>query len=134
MHPAAQHILRVVDPYRVVADLKLPLETRNGLFFTEHPQNHEHEFQIAEREFVAADYRNPNPGCNVFDYLKLHLGSYEKALDYVLDTYHNLIQVPGGISIDSLREPLVEDLKEARQQFEEILALRQTLPEGGKGL
>src|SRR5258707_4942367 len=134
MHPAVQQILNAVDPYRVVSDLKLPLEGKSGLLFKKEPRNPEYELQISQREFVGASYRNPNPGCNIFDFLKLLLGSYEKALDYLLDTYHNLIQVPGGLSIDSVRGPLVDGLTEARQQFEEILALRHNLPSRAKGL
>ncbi len=119
MHPAAEQILRAVDPYRVASDLKLPLENKDGLLFTKDPQDPQYDFQISRREFIAANYGNPTPGCNIFGFLKLHLGSYEKVVDYVLDSYHNLIQAPGGLSIDSIRAPLIDSLTEARQQFEE---------------
>jgi len=76
VHPAAEQILRAVDPYRVASDLKLPLENKDGLLFTKDPQNPEYELQISQREFVGASYRNPNPGCNIFDFLKLCLGLY----------------------------------------------------------
>ena len=120
-------MLRAVDPYRVASDLKLPLENKDGLLFTKDPQDPQYDFQISRREFIAANYGNPIPGCNIFDFLKLHMGSYERAADHVLDCYHNLIQAPGGLSIDSVRVPLIDSLTEARQQFEEILALRNAL-------
>jgi len=79
VHPAAEQILRAVDPYRVASDLKLPLENKDGLLFTKDPQDPQYEFQISGREFIAANYGNPIPGCNIFDFLKLHMGSYERA-------------------------------------------------------
>lgn len=111
-----------------MVDLKLPLEERDGQFFTRHPQFPDQEFQIESNEFIGVGYGSPTPACNVFDWLALYFdNSYEKGIDFCIDSYHNLAQVPIGISIGSIRDHMVDSLKDARRQFEEILALRDSL-------
>ncbi len=121
----AQQVFRSLDPYRAVSDLKLPLKNEKGLFVTNHPKSPDHRLQIAKNEFVAMDYTCPTPACNVFDFLALHIGSYESAIDFAIDSYHNLAQLPIGVTMDSIRHAMIDSLKEEREQFEEILKLRE---------
>lgn len=125
MRIIAQQVFRTVEPYRIVADLRLPIEERNGLFFTKHPQYSDQEMQISPVEFIGSGYDSPTPACNNFDFLALHLGSYEEAMDHVIDQYHNLANLPIGITLESIQGQMVEALKSDRKQFEEILALRE---------
>src|SRR5258707_329963 len=115
-----------VEPYRVVADLGLPIQQKNELFFTPHPRDENHLLQIESHEFVG-HANGPTPAGNVFDFLALHFGSYGEAVDYVIDRYHNLASMPTRVSLDSVRDQLVESSKAAREQFEAILALREPL-------
>src|SRR6266446_1773595 len=122
----AHDIFPRLEPYRVVADLGIQIEQKNDLFFTPHPRVTNRLLQIESNEFVGhAD--GPTPACNVLDFLALHFGSYGEAVDYVIDRYHNLASMPTGVSLDSVRDQLVESSKAAREQFEAILALREPL-------
>src|SRR6266446_8005012 len=86
MQLRAQDLFPTLEPFRVVADLRLPLENREGLFFTPHPQHPEDLLQIEDHEFVGrAD--GLTPACNVFDFLALHFGSYRQAIDHVIGRY-----------------------------------------------
>src|SRR6266705_1865348 len=126
MQLRAQDIFPTLEPFRVVADLRLPLENREGLFFTPHPQHPEDLLQIEEHEFVGrAD--GPTPACNVFDFLALHFGSYRKAMDHVIGRYYNLASVPTGLDWDLVRDQIVERLQADREQFEKILSLQKPL-------
>jgi hypothetical protein len=124
MRIIAQQVFRSVEPYRIVADLRLPIEERDGLFFTKHPQQPEHSMQIGPSEFIGMGYDSPTPACNFFDFLALHFGTYEEAMDHVIDQYHNLAALPIGITLESIQGQMVEALKNDRSQFEEILALQ----------
>jgi len=121
----AQQVFRRLTPYRVIADLQLPLENRDGAFFTPHPKFPEYSFEIRRNELVAAEYNNPTPGCNLFDFLAMHYGSYEEAFEQVSNRYFNLAMTPSGITLGSMQDELVTGLKDERQQFEDILALRE---------
>lgn len=127
MHFRAQQIFGALDPYRIIADLKLPLENRNGLFVTPHPQQPERLFAILGQELVGLTYNSPTPACNLFDFLALKLGGYERAVDHVVDHYFNLAFLPGGLMLGSIRVEMIEGLKQDREQFELILALREPL-------
>ncbi len=120
-------MFKLVTPFRVVTTLKLPLRERDGSFFTEHPQHPEHEFEIGPQEFVGLRYNSPTPGLGVFDFLALHLGSYEEAVDFAIREFFNLAMVPAPERLPGLREHFIRSLKDERQQFEEILALGQPL-------
>jgi hypothetical protein len=121
----AQQIFQRLTPYRVIADLRLPLENRDGVFFTPHPKFPQYSFEIRGHELVGAEYNNPTPGCNLFDFLEMHYGSYEKGLEHLNSRYFNLATKPSSITLGSLQDELIKSLKSERQQFEEILALRE---------
>ena len=128
MQLRAQDIFPTLEPFRVVADLRLPLENREGLFFTPHPQHPEDLLQIEDHEFVGrAD--GLTPACNVFDFLALHFGSYRQAIDHVIGKYFNLASLPTGLAWDSVGDQIVERLRNDREQFQSVLALRNGLRE-----
>src|SRR6266851_6436074 len=103
----AQQVFRRLAPYTVVSDLGLPLIKRNDAFFTPHPKFPEYSFEIRRNELVAAEYNNPTPGCNLFDFLALHFGSYEEAFEHVSDRYFNLAMTPSGIPLGIDAERIV---------------------------
>src|SRR6266404_743048 len=105
MYLRAQDIFRTLQPYQVVADLGLPLEKRDDLYFTPHPQHPEHPLQIEDNEFVG--HANcPTPTCNVFDFLALHFQSYREAIDYLIEKYYNLASLPIGLDWESVRDQI----------------------------
>src|SRR5713101_2453773 len=77
----AQDVFLRLTPYRAIADLKLHLVKRDNCFFTPHPQLPEYSFEIRSKDLVGAELSNPTTACNIFDFLALHFGSYEQAID-----------------------------------------------------
>ncbi len=94
-----EQIFGRVKPYRVVTDLKLPLENKNGVFFTPHPKFPEYTFELKGHELVGLEFNNPTPGCNLFDFLAMHFGGYEAAVDHMSRHYFNLAMMPTGITL-----------------------------------
>ena len=125
MLPTAHQVFASVEPCAVIADLQLPVAERDGAFFTPHPQYPEHELQILGSQFIGSGYQNPTPGCNVFDFLALHFGSYEQGLDFLIARYFHLARTLPGLALDSLRQSFIESLTFERKRFEDILALRE---------
>jgi hypothetical protein len=125
MLPTVHQVFASVEPYAVIADLKLPFEERDGAFFTPHPQDPEYELQIHGRRFIGSSYSNPTVGCNLFDFLGLHFGSVEQGIDFLIARYFHLARKPPGVALVSLRESFIESVKSERQRFEDILALRE---------
>jgi hypothetical protein len=105
----------------------LSIEEKDGLFFTQHPQQPEHSMQIGPAEFIGIRLRQPDTGLQYLRLYGFHFGTYEEAMDHVIDQYHNLAALPIGITLDSVKHQMVEALKDDRRQFEEILALREPL-------
>src|SRR6266478_1128746 len=91
-----------------------------------HPQHRQHRLQIERNEFVGA-CDGPTPACTVFDFLAMCLGSYEEAIEYAIAHYYNLASLPSGMTFDSVRDQMVLGLQEEREQFENILSLRDPL-------
>src|SRR5258708_1984249 len=99
MLPTIHQVFARVEPYAVIADLKLPWIERDGGFFTPHPQDSAHEFQIQGREFIASAYNSPTPGCSLFDFLALHFGTYEQAVDHLITSFFNQAWTPPGVAL-----------------------------------
>ena len=74
MRIRAQQIFGRLDPHRIIADLNLPIEDRDGMLVTPHSREPEHFFEIQSRELVGLTYHSPTPACNLFDFLALHSG------------------------------------------------------------
>jgi len=116
----------------VIADLGPPLVKRDNAFFTPHPKSPEHSFEIRSQELLGNEFTSPTPACNLFDFLALHFGSYEQAVDHLLNRYFNLASAPSGIAFEASRDIMVQRLKQERQQFEDILALREPFRDGAQ--
>jgi hypothetical protein len=125
MLPTVHKVFASVEPYAVIADLKLPFEERNGAFFTPHPQSTEYELKVQGKQFIGVGYNNPTPGYNLFDFLALHFGSVERAVDYLIARYFHLAWTPPGVALVSLRESFIASVQSERVRFEDILALRE---------
>lgn len=122
-----QQIFQTLEPYKVAADLGIPIQERGGQFFIQHPQHAEIELCLTSSEFISCA-----PDCNfvagdIFDFLSLKLGNYELAVKHVFDNYQHLAQNPYGHPIETLQTMFVQDLQLRRDQFQNILRLRQNL-------
>src|SRR5258708_7869732 len=129
MQLKAQHIFPALQPYRIVVDLGLKIQEQNGLSFTPHPKDSAHLLQISTNEFIG-QANGPTPACNLFDFLALYFGSYGTAADFAINRYYNLASLPVGLGWEAVRDPMVAGLKADREQFENILSLRDFLPRG----
>src|SRR5437899_7023773 len=119
----ASEVFSALQPHMVVAGLKLPITEKEGQYFTPDPGNPEYEFCIVGKAFVATTYARPTPACSVFDFLTLCFGSEEEAIDYAIAEYHNLATIGPGMSLASIRDQMIQSIKDQRKEFEEIFAL-----------
>ncbi len=123
-----QQIFRDVQPYRVVADLGLPLEERSGAFATAHPRLPGARLHLLNQELVSDQPDCPFLAGGIFDFLAWHFeGDYARAGQYVVERYSNLAHHLVGRSLAHHLPQLVADLKRRRERFQAILNLKRAL-------
>ncbi len=118
----AQEVFPSLSPHQVVVGLELPVEEMDGLLFALLPGHPEHELQIDNTEFVGVTYYTPKPAYSVFDFLECYFGSYDEAINHVITEYFHLATIPSWM-LSGIRDQMVQDLKDQRDQFDDILAL-----------
>lgn len=62
--------------------------------------------------------------CSLFDFVRYQLGSYSKAVDFLIERFHQSAQTTPGTSLAALKPAFVEDLQGERAGFESVLKLR----------
>jgi len=107
-----------VPAYRILRDLGVPVQDRDEALVIPHPKHPSARIWVYDQAFVSDwDQDQDFVAGNVYDYLKLVLGSYGAAVDHMLKTYKDIAMHVDGQTPDVHRTEFVSALELGRVLF-----------------